>query len=151
MRWFSVLRRSVVNNRYLIYIGCMKFAKHAFTLGVAGLTAVLAHAELRAVGASHKAVYYVDTQTLKRSGDIRNFWSIMDYKQPQTTSRGATYNSTRTNMEINCKEQTVFMRQFSMHSGPMTKGDVLDAQGIMRDAQAIPRGTPLFDIMKAVC
>jgi hypothetical protein len=54
-------------------------------------------------------------------------------------------------MEINCREQTVFMRQFSMHSGPMTKGEVLDTQGIMRDAQAIPPGTPLFDIMKAVC
>jgi hypothetical protein len=120
-------------------------------LAVVSLTSLVAYAEIKAVGSSDKAVYYVDTETLKRSGDIRTFWSIMDYKLRQTTSRGAAYYSTRTNMEINCREQTVFMRQFSMHSGPMTKGEVLDTQGIMRDAQAIPPGTPLFDIMKAVC
>ena len=129
----------------------MKCAQLVFGAAFLAATASMAQGDIKAVGDSEKAVYYVDTGTLKRAGDIRTFWSIMDYKQPQTTSRGATYNSTRTNMEINCKEQTVFMRQFSMHSGNMTKGEVLDTQGIMRDAQAIPRGTPLFDIMKFVC
>ena len=110
-----------------------------------------AWAEMKAVGSSDSAVYYVDTETLKRVGDTRSFWSVMDYKRPQTTSRGASYSSTRTNMEINCKDQTVLMRQFSMHSGAMAKGEVLDTQGIMRDAQAVPPGTPLYNIMKAVC
>jgi hypothetical protein len=126
----------------------------AILTALAGLTvthAPLAVADMKAIGSSDNAVYYVDTDTLKRTGDVRTFWSIMDYKKTQTTSRGASYLSTRTNMEINCKDQTVLMRQFSMHSGAMAKGDVLDTQGILRDAQAIPPGTPLFNIMRAVC
>lgn len=110
-----------------------------------------AAAEMKAAGNSDSATYYIDTDTIKRAGDTRTFWSVMDYKRPQTTSRGASFLSTRTNMEINCKDQTVLMRQFSMHSGQMAKGDVLDTQGIMRDAQAVPPGTPLFNLMKAVC
>lgn len=126
----------------------------AILTALAGLTvthASLAVAEMKAIGSSDNSVYYVDTETLKRVGDTRTFWSIMDYKRAQTTSRGASYLSTRTNMEINCKDQTVLMRQFSMHSGAMAKGDVLDTQGILRDAQSIPPGTPLFNIMKTVC
>ena len=123
----------------------------AALLGLALANANTAAAEMKAVGNSDSATYYIDTETIKRAGDTRTFWSVMDYKRPQTTSRGAAFSSTRTNMEINCKDQTVLMRQFSMHSGPMAKGDVLDTQGIMRDAQAVPPGTPLFNLMKAVC
>lgn len=129
----------------------MKRKQLALWAACLALPAIVAHAEMKAVDVSEKAVIYVDTSTLRRAGDVRTFWSIMDYKTPQTTSRGAAYNSTRTNMEINCKDQTVYMRQFSMHSGPMTKGEVLDTQGIMRDAQAIPQGTPIFNLMKFVC
>ena len=129
----------------------MKRIQLALWAACLALPTIVAQAEIKAVGSSDNANYYVDTETLRRAGDVRNFWSIMDYKRPQTTSRGLAYNSTRTNMEINCKDQTVYMRQFSMHSGPMTKGDVIDTQGIMRDAQAIPRGTPLHDIMRFVC
>ena len=110
-----------------------------------------ARAELKPLGNSDAATYYVDTATVKRSGPVRTFWSIMDYGQPQTTTRGALYQSTRTNMEMNCREQTVLVRQFSMHSGRMAQGEVLDTQGVWRDAQAIPPGTPLAVIMKYVC
>ena len=119
-------------------------------LFVCGLAAP-AHAELKALGNSDSATYYVDTNTVRRSGPVRTFWSIMDYNQTQTTTRGAPYLSTRSNMEMNCREQTVLMRQFSMHSGRMAQGEVLDTQGVWRDAQAIPPGTPLAVIMKFVC
>ena len=112
---------------------------------------MLFRSELKPLGNSDAATYYVDTGTVKRSGPVRTFWSIMDYGQPQTTARGASFQSTRTNMEMNCREQTVLVRQFSMHSGRMAQGEVLDTQGVWRDAQAIPPGTPLAVIMKYVC
>ncbi len=111
----------------------------------------LAHAEMKALGSSDAATYYVDTSTLKRNGVLRTFWSIMDYNQAQSSTRGAAYLSTRSNMEINCREQTVLVRQFSMHTGHMAQGEVLDAQGVWRDAQAIPPGTPLAVIWRFVC
>ena len=124
----------------------------SLSLAFSALWAVApAHAELKALGNSDAATYYVDTNTVRRSGPVRTFWSIMDYNQTQTTTRGAPYLSTRSNMEMNCREQTVLMRQFSMHSGRMAQGEVLDTQGVWRDAQAIPPGTPLAVIMKFVC
>lgn len=129
---------------------------HPVALAVSAIIVFLAlgwpaHAEMKALGNSGAANYYVDTASIKRTGNLRTLWSIMDYTRPQTTARGAKYLSTRTNMEFNCKDQTVLMRQFSMHSGQMATGDVLDTQGVWRDAQAVPPGTPLFVIMKFAC
>ena len=117
----------------------------------ASLCSQQAHAELKALGNSDAATYYVDTNTLRRNGALRTFWSIMDYNQPQSTTRGASFLSTRSNMEIHCREQTILVRQFSMHSGHMAQGEVLDAQGVWREAQPIPPGTPLAVIWKFVC
>jgi len=95
--------------------------------------------------------YYLDMDTVKKSGYIRSFWSILDYRQPQKTSRGLYYQSTRTHMEIDCRQKTVHILSFSMHAGPMLGGEVIDTQGIMRDWQSIPPDTPLEKLHKVVC
>jgi len=93
--------------------------------------------------------YYLDT--VKKSGYIRSFWSILDYRLPQKTSRGMHYQSTRTHMEIDCRQKTVHILSFSMHAGPMLGGEVIDTQGIMRDRQSIPPDTPLEKLYRVVC
>jgi hypothetical protein len=95
--------------------------------------------------------YYLDMDTVKKSGYIRSFWSILDYRLPQKTSRGMHYQSTRTHMEIDCRQKTVHILSFSMHAGPMLAGEVIDTQGIMRDWQSIPPDTPLEKLHKVVC
>ncbi len=95
--------------------------------------------------------YYLDLDTVKKSGYIRSFWSILDYRLPQKTSRGMHYQSTRTHMEIDCRQKTVHILSFSMHAGPMLGGEVIDTQGIMRDRQSIPPDTPLEKLYRVVC
>ena len=95
--------------------------------------------------------YYLDMDTVKKSGYIRSFWSILDYRLPQKTSRGMHYQSTRTHMEIDCRQKTVHILSFSMHAGPMLAGEVIDTQGIMRDWQSIPPDTPLEKLHRVVC
>ena len=95
--------------------------------------------------------YYLDLDTVKKSGYIRSFWSILDYRLPQKTSRGMHYQSTRTHMEIDCRQKTVHILSFSMHAGPMLAGEVIDTQGIMRDWQSIPPDTPLEKLHRVVC
>jgi hypothetical protein len=95
--------------------------------------------------------YYLDMDTVKKSGYIRSFWSILDYRLPQKTSRGLHYQSTRTHMEIDCRQKTVHILSFSMHAGPMLAGEVIDTQGIMRDWQSIPPDTPLEKLHRVVC
>lgn len=95
--------------------------------------------------------YYLDIDTVKKSGYNRSFWSILDYRLPQKTSRGMHYQSTRTHMEIDCRQKTVHILSFSMHAGPMLAGEVIDTQGIMRDWQSIPPDTPLEKLHRMVC
>jgi len=95
--------------------------------------------------------YYINSDEVKKSGYMRSFWSVLDYKLPQKTSRGLGYQSTRTHMEIECRQKTVHFLSFSMHSGPMLTGQVVDTQGVMRDWQSIPPDTPLEKLHRLVC
>ena len=95
--------------------------------------------------------YYINTDDVKKTGYLRSFWSVLDYKLPQKTSRGLAYQSTRTHMEIECRQKTIHFLSFSMHSGPMLTGQVIDTQGIMRDWQSIPPDTPLEKLHRLVC
>ena len=112
-------------------------------------TAVLA--DWVKVDSYEAGTYYINTDDLKKAGYMRTFWSVLDYKSPQKTSRGLAYQSTRTHMEIECRQKTVHFLSFSMHSGPMLTGQVIDTQGIMRDWQSIPPDTPLEKLHRLVC
>jgi hypothetical protein len=54
-------------------------------------------------------------------------------------------------MEMDCRKEMVHMLQFSMHSGPMLTGEVIDTQGVMREWQSIPPDTPLVPLFQFVC
>ena len=112
-------------------------------------TAVLA--DWVKVDSYEAGTYYINTDDLKKAGYMRTFWSVLDYKSPQKTSRGLAYQSTRTHMEIECRQKTVHFLSFSMHSGPMLTGQVVDTQGVMRDWQSIPPDTPLEKLHRLVC
>lgn len=110
-----------------------------------------AHADWQKVTTTDSGVIYVDDGSIKRSGPIRSFWSLLDYKTPQKAQRGAFYVSTRTHMEMDCRKEMVHILQFSMHSGPMLTGEIVDSQGVMREWQSIPPDTPLVSLYRFVC
>ena len=110
-----------------------------------------AHAEWQKVTTTDSGIIYVDDGTIKRNGPIRSFWSLLDYRTPQKAQRGAYFVSTRTHMEMDCRKEMVHILQFSMHSGPMLTGEIVDSQGVMREWQTIPPDTPLVSLFKFVC
>jgi hypothetical protein len=129
-----------------------------FKIGIAagffGLALCLphtAHAEWQRVTTTDSGIIYVDDGTIKRTGSVRSFWSLLDYKTPQKAQRGAYFVSTRTHMEMDCRKELVHILQFSMHSGPMLTGEIVDSQGVMREWQTIPPDTPLVALFKFVC
>ena len=124
----------------------------AFAAMLAALMAPLtAQAEWQKVTATDSGIIYVDDGTIKRNGPIRSFWSLLDYRTPQKAQRGAYFVSTRTHMEMDCRKEMVHILQFSMHSGPMLTGEIVDSQGVMREWQTIPPDTPLVSLFKFVC
>jgi hypothetical protein len=137
-----------------------KFAntfKHTVAMTATVATAMVfllphaAHAEWQKVTITDSGIIYVDDGTIKRAGPIRSFWSLLDYRTPQKAQRGAYYVSTRTHMEMDCRKEMVHILQFSMHSGPMLTGEIVDSQGVMREWQTIPPDTPLVNLFRFVC
>jgi len=129
------------------------FLKKAAVL-VAVLTLLVpfaAQAEWQKVVTTDSGTIYIDDASIKRTGPIRSFWSLLDYKTPQKAQRGAFYVSTRTHMEMDCRKEMVHMLQFSMHTGPMLTGEIIDTQGVMREWQSIPPDTPLVNVYRFVC
>lgn len=110
-----------------------------------------AHAEWQKVITYDSGTIYIDTGTIKKAGYVRSFWSLLDYKTPQKAQRGTYFVSTRTHMEMDCRKQMVHILQFSMHSGPMLTGEIIDSQGVMREWQTIPPDTPLVPLFNQVC
>jgi hypothetical protein len=110
-----------------------------------------AQADWQKVTTTDSGIIYVDDGTIKRNGPIRSFWSLLDYRTPQKAQRGAYFVSTRTHMEMDCRKEMVHILQFSMHSGPMLTGEIVDSQGVMREWQTIPPDTPLVNLFKFVC
>jgi len=132
------------------------FSLQQWRVAVAAMLLVLvaptiAHAEWQKVTTTDSGIIYVDDGTIKRNGSIRSFWSLLDYRTPQKAQRGAFYVSTRTHMEMDCRKEMVHILQFSMHSGPMLTGEIIDSQGVMREWQTIPPDTPLVTLFKFVC
>ena len=111
----------------------------------------IASAEWQRVTTTDSGIIYVDDGTIKRNGPIRSFWSLLDYRTPQKAQRGAFFVSTRTHMEMDCRKELVHILQFSMHSGPMLTGEIIDSQGVMREWQTIPPDTPLVALYKFIC
>jgi hypothetical protein len=118
---------------------------------VALIAPMAAHAEWQKITTTDSGIIYVDDGTIKRNGPIRSFWSLLDYRMPQKAQRGAYFVSTRTHMEMDCRKEMVHILQFSMHSGPMLTGEIVDSQGVMREWQTIPPDTPLVSLFKFVC
>lgn len=111
----------------------------------------VAHAEWQKVLTYDTGTVYIDTANIKKTGYVRSFWSLLDYKAPQKAQRGAYFVSTRTHMEMDCRKSMVHILQFSMHSGPMLTGEIIDSQGVMREWVTIPPDTPLVPLFNFVC
>ena len=135
----------------LQFLNNFKIGIAAGFFGLAFCLPHTAHAEWQRGTTTDSGIIYVDDGTIKRNGPIRSFWSLLDYRTPQKAQRGAYFVSTRTHMEMDCRKELVHILQFSMHSGPMLTGEIVDSQGVMREWQTIPPDTPLVALFKFVC
>jgi hypothetical protein len=117
----------------------------------APLTGMAATPQWASVGLYDQGAVSVDLANVIREGPLRKIWSMMDYKIAQKSESGDTFLSTRSQMEINCQSRQVRIVHLSMHSGARLGGRVVDSEGILRDWQAIPPGTPVDRIWARVC
>ena len=103
------------------------------------------------IGMSDSAVYGIDRSSIEKDGHKRRVWSKLDYRQPQKTSLGKPYLSSRMLMEIDCQQRLGRSRSLAIYSGANLSGEMLTSEGVIADWQPVPPTSPVFTIMRHVC
>jgi len=107
---------------------------------------------LTPIGLFDIGTFYVDMDTLKRTGETSQIWTALDYRDPQVSQHSKkTYKSTRMLMEFNCKHSTARTLGLSYHSGTRLTGEILSSEGVIGGFEPVPPDTPVFKIMRLVC
>jgi len=92
-------------------------------LAIASNSAV---AEWVKVYGNDKVVAYADPTTIRKRGNITKVSSLFDFKLENTVSDGNTYMSVMRETEFNCKDHLQHMVGYSIYSGNMSKGRMIE-------------------------
>jgi hypothetical protein len=106
-----------------------------------------AWAEWVRLGGSGDSTIYVDPASIRRDGDMRKAWDIVDL---QTRSKSGAMSFRGMN-EYDCKNERRRALAVSAHSGSMASGDTLTSISDIGDWKEIPPNTANAAILKAVC
>ena len=80
-----------------------------------------AWADWVALGAVDDETFYIDPATIRKDGNLRKVWEIVDHKQRQ---RNGEF-SIRSRKEYDCSGERVRTLTLSTHSGPMATGETI--------------------------
>lgn len=79
-------------------------------------------AEWTQVDDSEQMTSYVNLETVQRTGNIVNMWTLTDLKTEKLRNNGPTYLSTQKHSEFNCKNKMGHLLSFTVFSGHMASG-----------------------------
>jgi hypothetical protein len=91
--------------------------------------------------------FYIDVETIRKDGNLRKVWELMDLRQP--SNGGAKSRRVRT--EYDCKEERTRVLSLDVFSENMGKGKVLASFTEIEKWADIPPGTVSENLLKAVC
>lgn len=95
------------------------------------------------------SIIYIDPETIRKDGNLRRVWTLIDYAQKSTNGRA----STRLRVEYDCKEERHRVLSLSTHSEAMAGGDQLVSHTYAEPIKwdDIPPQTGFVTILKIVC
>jgi hypothetical protein len=94
-----------------------------------------------------KAQFFYDPATIRKDGNMRRVWTLQNLIRP--SEEGAMSNRIR--VEYDCKEESYKILGGSIHSQPMTGGDVLHSFVEDNKWRVIAPDTASDVILKIVC
>ena len=103
------------------------------------------------LGLADHATYGIDRASIEKDGELRRVWTMLDYREPQKSSQGKTYRSSRALMEMECAKHQVRTRSMSLYSGHHLSGEALTSEGVFDPWQAVPPNSPVATMFKVVC
>jgi hypothetical protein len=94
---------------------------------------------------------YADPATIDRVGNTARMWDVMDLKYPQPSPRGNPYSSSLAHTEFDCANDRMRTLHFSLHSGQMGEGDVVEAFADPNKWLPVAPGTLLKILAEFAC
>jgi hypothetical protein len=106
-------------------------------------------AEWQEIGRSVNAVIYIDPETIRKNGNLRRVWTLVD----STGKSKDGSMSTRMREEYDCKDERKRVLSISTHSEAMASGNQLLSHTYAEPTQwqDIPPNTGTVEILKLVC
>ena len=101
----------------------MKAVKHIVVAVMLAVSSA-AWADWVTLGGNDKFDVYVDTSTIRKSGDKAKMWHLMDFKTSKEL-QGDPYLSSKSQSEYDCKDERERTLYFTQHSGQMSDGNVV--------------------------
>ena len=128
----------------------LKFTDKFIVLLILGCTGISSHAKWTAItvapSESHITFYNVDWKTLKKEGENRKIWLLMNRKGENIP--GAI--SGKIYYEFDCKQRRLRALQSNFFSKSYGEGNVVESLGKQEWSEFIPQ-TSMEDVADAVC
>lgn len=115
------------------------------------LSCATAQADWSRISYFDQGDFYIDRDTIKRDGDRREVWSMLDYRSPQMDSSGKIYRSTRSMLQFDCTHNMARAVHMAFFSGSKLRGNEISKMGSLKEWTAVPPDTPIREILKLVC
>lgn len=104
----------------------MKKIYMAALMSLMTMASMSALAEWFRVSGNEKVSAYADTTSLRQKGNIVRMTSLFDFKVENLLEDGTSYQSVIRETEFNCRDHVQHMVGFSLYTGNMGKGRLLD-------------------------
>jgi hypothetical protein len=129
----------------------MKKLTLASTLFVLSVMSGNALAEWVRIYGDDKMNAYADSASIRQKGNISKVVSLFDFREGKTLEEGEAYQSVVRETEFNCKQNQQRMVSFSIYSGKMAKGKVVESGDEAQDWKTVSREQVARDMKKYVC
>jgi hypothetical protein len=98
-----------------------------------------------------QGLFYIDTNSVTQEDGRKTVQSVLDYKKPQTTSKGKNYLSLQSQVEVDCKKKMARVLHMTYFSGAMLTGQTVYRQGMLHEWMAIDPSSPIHKIARKIC
>ena len=129
----------------------MKIIFVAVLMASLTMASMSALAEWFRASGNDRVTAYADSTSLRQKGNIVRMTSLFDFKVENLLEDGTSYQSVVRETEFNCKDHVQHMVGFSLYSGNMGKGRVLDKGGDPQDWKPVSPSGIASSMYKFAC
>jgi hypothetical protein len=109
-----------------------------------------AMAEWVRVGVINETIFYFDPASILKHDDRASLWQLSNFGHTETTGI-ATYLSSKSQIEFDCKESLVRRLTYSLYAKNMGKGHVINTNSDIQEWRPVSRGSSMEFYFDRAC